>query len=92
MYINHSEERTNKKMDKGKIADILEKVAVLNGVSVDEVRREIGLAIMEGMANPNPEIKASWTEMEVNQTLLSPEDVIGQLVQRTEEEFIRRCG
>ncbi|HOP11997.1 MAG TPA: hypothetical protein PK629_10945 [Oscillospiraceae bacterium] len=79
-------------MDKGKIADILEKVAVLNGVSVDEVRREIGLAIMEGMANPNPEIKASWTEMEVNQTLLSPEDVIGQLVQRTEEEFIRRCG
>ena len=79
-------------MDKERITDILEKVAALNGVSVEEVRKEIGLAIMEGMANQNPQTKANWTEMESDRGILSPEDVIAQLVQRTEDEVIRRCS
>lgn len=77
-------------MDREKIAGILEKVAAFNGVSVEEVRREIGLAIMEGMANPDPEAQANWAEMETDRGLLSPEDVIAHLAERTEREFLRR--
>ena len=76
-------------MDREKIAGILERVAVLNGVSVEEVRREIGLAIMEGMSNPDPETKAQWAGMESNRGILSPEDVIDCLVQRAQD--ISRC-
>ncbi len=72
-------------MDRERIAGILERVAALNGVSVDEVRREIGLAIMEGMMSSNPDTKAQWAEMESERGMLSPEDVIDCLVQRTQD-------
>ncbi len=71
-------------MDREKIVNILEKIAVMNGVSVEEVRREIGLAIMEGMSSHNPETKAQWAEMETDRGILSPEDVIDCLVQRAQ--------
>lgn len=73
-------------MDKEKIIGVLEKVAAMNGVSVEEVRREIGLAIMEGMSNPNPDTKAQWVEMEADCGILSPEDVIDCLVQKAESQ------
>ncbi len=72
-------------MDKVKIAGILERVAALNGVSVDEVRREIGLAIMEGMSSHDPDTKAQWAEMETERGMISPEDVIDFLVQRAQD-------
>ncbi|HNX13378.1 MAG TPA: sporulation initiation factor Spo0A [Oscillospiraceae bacterium] len=71
-------------MNKEKIAGVLEKVALLNGVTVEEVRREIGMAIMEGMSNPDPKAKANWAEMEADHGILSPEDVIDCLVQRAQ--------
>ena len=77
-------------MDRQKIAGVLERIAALNGVSVEEVRREIGLAIMEGMSNPNPHTKAQWAEMQSEGGMLSPEDVINFLVQRTQEMSLSR--
>ncbi len=71
-------------MDKQKIAGILERVAALNGVSVEEVRREIGIAIMEGMSSYDPDTKAHWAEMESERGMLSPEDVIDCLAQRAQ--------
>ena len=71
-------------MDKQRIAGILERVAALNGVSVEEVRREIGLAIMEGLSSLDSDAKAQWAEMESERGILSPEDVIDCLVQRTQ--------
>ncbi len=73
-------------MDKEKIAGIFERVAALNGVSVEEVRREIGLAIIEGMSSHDPDAKAQWAEMEPERGVLSPEDVICCLVQRTQDK------
>lgn len=46
------------KLIKSKGRKILEKVAAQNGVSVDEVRAEIQIAIDMGMASPDPAVQA----------------------------------
>ena len=46
-----------------KIKRSLASVAKQNGVSVDEVKREIQKAIDIGMANPDPKIKVFWNSI-----------------------------
>lgn len=40
--------------------DILTRLALQNGISVPEVRKEIERAIEAGMENPDPEVRESW--------------------------------
>lgn len=40
--------------------DILTRLALQNGVSVPEVRKEIEQAIKAGMENPDPEVREKW--------------------------------
>ena len=64
-------------MDKIKCS--LASVAKQNGVSIDEVKREIQKAIDIGMANPDPKIKAFWNSIPRSGERPTPEEVIAYL-------------
>lgn len=68
---------TNKKVD-----TILKQIALKNGVSVEEVRKEIEEAIIMGQSNPDPEIQKQWEMMGLKDEVATPEEVIRALNKR----------
>lgn len=56
--------------------NVLEIVAEKEGVSVEEVRREIQLAIDDAMKNPDPKIQAQWRKIPKKGKKPTPEEVI----------------
>jgi hypothetical protein len=68
---------SNKKINK-----ILKQVAVNNGVSVEEVRKEIENAIIIGQSNTNPKIQRQWEMMGLKDKIATPELVIEKLNKR----------
>lgn len=65
---------SNKKIDK-----ILKQVAINNGVSVEEVRKEIENAINMGKSNADPLIQRQWEMMGLKDKIATPELVIRKL-------------
>ncbi|WP_313181522.1 sporulation initiation factor Spo0A [Lacrimispora sp.] len=65
---------SNKKIDK-----ILKQVAINNGVSVEEVRKEIENAINMGKNNADPLIQRQWEMMGLKDKIATPELVIRKL-------------
>jgi len=63
-------------MNKKKINRSLKKIAKREGVSVEEVRREIELAINLAQKNPDPKIQKFWNSLP------------GEGVKPTQEEII----
>lgn len=59
-----------------KSKSILEIVAEKESVSVEEVRREIQLAIDDAMKNPDPKIQAQWRKIPKKGKKPTPEEVI----------------
>ena len=66
-------------MKKSKGAKAIIKLAAQKGVSVEEIRREIQIAIDTGMANQDPKAQAYWKEMLNKGVKPTPEDVITYL-------------
>ena len=60
-----------------KIKRSLASVAKQNGVSVNEVNREIQKAIDLGIANPDPHTQAFWNSVPRAGERPTPEEVIG---------------
>lgn len=56
--------------------NVLEIVAEKEGVSVEEVRREIQLAIDDAMKNPDPKIQEQWRRIPKKGKKPTPEEVI----------------
>lgn len=54
----------------------LEIVAAKEGISVEEVRREVQLAIDEAMKNPDPKIQAEWRKIPKKGKKPTPEEVV----------------
>lgn len=46
-----------------KVNRVLAEIALKNGVSVDEVRKEIQVALDEGMKNSDPNVQAYWNSI-----------------------------
>lgn len=63
-------------MKKSKGAKAIIKLAAQKGVSAEEVRHEIQIAIDTGMANQDPKIQAYWNDMLKKGVKPTPEDVI----------------
>jgi len=63
-------------MNEKKIARSLKKVAQKYGVSVEEVRRDIGLAASAAKENPDPQIQAFWDSVPRKGDKPTPEEVI----------------
>lgn len=57
----------------------LEKVAQKEGVSVDEIKREIEMAIGIAYSNPDPKIQSRWKNIPKKGKIPTPEEVIAQL-------------
>lgn len=54
----------------------LEIIAAKEGISVEEVRREIQFAIDEAMKNPDPKVQAEWRKIPKKGKKPTPEEVI----------------
>ena len=54
----------------------LREVARKNHITVDEVRKEIRLAMIAAMCDPDPAIQRVWREIPHAGDLLTPEDLI----------------
>ena len=63
-------------MKKSKGLKALEQVAIQNGVSVAEVRKEIEIAIDAAMANPDPAARDFWDKYIKNNQKPAPEEFI----------------
>ena len=46
-----------------KVNRVFAEIALKNGVSVAEVRKEIQAALDEGMKNPDPNVQAYWNSI-----------------------------
>lgn len=73
-------------MNKSEITKILRRIALENGVSVSEVRKEIQIAIEAAMSNPDPAVQAEWKAMSHNGQIPSPEEVIIYLAEKTRKK------
>ena len=54
----------------------LEIIAAKEGISVEEVSREIQLAIDDAMKNPDPKVQAEWRKIPKKGKKPTPEEVI----------------
>jgi len=57
----------------------LQKVAMKNHTTVEEVRKEIKLAMLAGMCNPDPAVQAKWKEIPHKGEVPTPEEMIAHL-------------
>lgn len=67
----------NSKILKGR--KVLMQVALKNGVSINEVRTEIETAILEGINNPDPVVKARWASLCNNGAIPTAEELVVKL-------------
>ncbi len=58
------------------VRKILMRIASENHTTISEVRKEISIAIEEGMNNPDPEIQKKWRAMSRTGGMPTPEEAI----------------
>jgi len=58
------------------IRKIMMRIAAENHTTVAEVRKEISIAIEEGMNSPDPEIQKKWRAMSRTGEIPTPEEAI----------------
>ncbi len=66
-------------MNARKIRESLQKIADNNGVSVEEVRRDIADAIDAARENPDPKVQAFWASVPRKGEKPTPEEVIAYI-------------
>ena len=71
-------------MKKSKGAKAIERVAIKNGVSVAEVRREMELAIDEAISSPEPAARSFWEPYIKSGTKPTPEEFIAIVAKKAE--------
>lgn len=79
-------------MNKERATEILRQVALENGVSLTEVRKEIQIAIEAGMSNPDPAVQSEWKAISQDGHPPSPEDLIIYLVKKIKREDTNSGG
>jgi len=62
--------------------EALQSVAQQNGTTVDEVKKEIALAILSGMSNPDPAVQARWKDIPRVGDVPTPEEMITYISER----------
>lgn len=66
--------------------DIIAMIAAKNGVSPEEVRHEMELALKEAHSSTDPQVKATWEKISTSENTPAVEDVVGYAV----AELIRK--
>ena len=57
----------------------LQTVAIRNGTTVEEVRKEIKLAMLAGLCNTDPVVQARWKKIPCAGEVPTPEELIAYL-------------
>jgi len=65
-----------------KESKILEQIAKKNGVPVEDVRKEIEMAIAAAQNNPDPEVQKEWSKMKFKNDTPTPEEFIKYMAKR----------
>ena len=60
----------------------LQEVARQNNTTVEEVRKEIKLAMLVGLCNPDPNVQAMWKEVPCAGDVPTPEELIDYMVEK----------
>lgn len=60
----------------------LQTVAIRDGTTVEEVRKEIKLAMLAGLCNTDPAVQTKWKEIPCAGEVPTPEELITYIVQR----------
>lgn len=68
-------------MNKFSAAEAIRQVALRNGVSAAEVRKEMELAIAAGMASSDPVARVHWAEIPRQGEKPSPEEVLAHMAE-----------
>ncbi len=63
-------------MNQKEITEALQQIADSKGCTLEEVRRDIQLAIDEARENPDPNVRAVWESFPHECEELTPEDII----------------
>lgn len=66
--------------------ELLEQVAKKNHTTVEEVYKEMQIAIDAGFDNPDPEVQKMWKQFSFKGERPTPEDVIPQLADMAKAE------
>lgn len=74
-----------KKMTVKQVEDIMRRIAVENETTLEEVKKEIKLAMMSGIKNESPEVQKRWSEISHNAESLTPEEFVIYLASRIQE-------
>ena len=72
-------------MEKSKGEEAIAKLAAQKGVSTEDIRREIQIAIDTGMASQDPNVQAFWKKMLNKGVKPTPEDVIVYIAKQVKE-------
>lgn len=65
-----------KKMTKEKAEQIYKQVALKNNTTVQEVKKEIKLAMLAARNNPDPEVQKKWAAIPHDDEDITPEELL----------------
>lgn len=68
--------------------EIFKQIAKQHHITVEEVKRQIGFAMLAGMCNPDPNIRAYWEKVPHKGDIPTPEELILYLYECEEEGMI----
>ena len=66
---------------------IFEKIAAAHHVTVEEVRREIELAMQSGLESPDPEVQKNWETVKKSGQKPTPDEFIEEIAQRVKNQM-----
>ncbi len=67
------------------VKNALQKIADREGITVSEVRKEIQLAIDEGMKSTDKSVQAYWSKIPCKGTKPTPEEVINYIAKSVKQ-------
>lgn len=75
-----------KKRNRISAEQALQEVALRNRTTVEEVRKEIKLAMLAGLCNTDPAVQAKWRDIPCAGEVPTPEELITYIVGKVTEE------
>lgn len=67
---------------------IFERIAAEHNTTVEEVRREMEIAIRAGFDNPDPEVQAQWAKIPRKGDIPTPDELITYVVRKAKKENV----
>lgn len=61
------------------VQEILKEIAEKQGMTMEETRNELAIALFEGRDNPDPQLQAFWRSIPHKGEEITPEDVLAHI-------------